>query len=50
VTLNVAGPRESEVPGLYLSVLELLQRNASFFARMGSPGEPACGEPKAPLG
>lgn len=32
VTLNVAGPRESEVPGLYRSVLAFLQKNARFFA------------------
>jgi putative molybdenum carrier protein len=31
VTLNVAGPRESEVPGLYRSVTDLLNSNVRFF-------------------
>ena len=31
VTLNVAGPRESEVPSLYRAVLDLLNRNLRFF-------------------
>jgi Circularly permutated YpsA SLOG family len=30
-TLNVAGPRESEVPSLYRAVTDLLNRNLSFF-------------------
>jgi Circularly permutated YpsA SLOG family len=30
-TLNVAGPRESEVPSLYRSVTELLKRNLAYF-------------------
>jgi hypothetical protein len=30
-TLNVAGPRESEVPSLYRAVTNLLNRNLSFF-------------------
>ncbi len=30
-TLNVAGPRESEVPSLYRTVTELLNRNVSYF-------------------
>jgi hypothetical protein len=30
-TLNVAGPRESEVPGLYQAVTELLNNNLRFF-------------------
>jgi hypothetical protein len=36
VTLNVAGPRESEVPGLYLSVTGFLNNNLRFF----TPGSP----------
>jgi Circularly permutated YpsA SLOG family len=31
VTLNVAGPRESEVPGLYEAVTDLLDNNLKFF-------------------
>jgi hypothetical protein len=31
VTLNVAGPRESEVPGLYRAVTDLLNKNLRFF-------------------
>ena len=31
-TLNVAGPRESEVPSLYRAVTDLLNRNLRFFA------------------
>jgi hypothetical protein len=31
VTLNVAGPRESEVPGLYEAVTDLLDNNLRFF-------------------
>jgi hypothetical protein len=31
VTLNVAGPRESEAPGLYRSVTDLLNNNLRFF-------------------
>jgi hypothetical protein len=30
-TLNVAGPRESEVPSLYRSVTDLLNRNLRYF-------------------
>jgi hypothetical protein len=30
-TLNVAGPRESEVPSLYRAVMDLLDRNLRFF-------------------
>jgi Circularly permutated YpsA SLOG family len=30
-TLNVAGPRESEVPSLYRDVIDLLNRNLSYF-------------------
>jgi Circularly permutated YpsA SLOG family len=31
VTLNVAGPRESEVPGLYQAVVDLLNSNLRLF-------------------
>jgi hypothetical protein len=31
MTLNVAGPRESEVPGLYRSVTDFLNKNLRFF-------------------
>jgi hypothetical protein len=33
-TLNIAGPRESEVPSLYRSVTDLLNRNLSFFVAL----------------
>jgi hypothetical protein len=30
-TLNVAGPRESDVPGLYQAVTDVLSNNVKFF-------------------
>jgi hypothetical protein len=35
-TLNIAGPRESEVPSLYRAVTDLLNRNLSFFVAPAS--------------
>jgi hypothetical protein len=35
-TLNIAGPRESEVPSLYRSVTDLLNRNLSFFVPLSN--------------
>jgi Circularly permutated YpsA SLOG family len=35
-TLNVAGPRESEVPSLYGAVTDLLNRNVRFFVATSS--------------